>query len=116
MRRDEAERSNGIEVNSVSRVGHLLAGLSRQMVRRARLVEGGDENLRHAPLIIFIFCTLRFVGRGVAPNSGRFLAPKGEKQLRSNTLAAFRGVSSKWLLLTWTHGNEKGFEQSSQSR
>ena len=60
MRRDEAERSNGIEVNSVYRLGHLLAGLSRQMVRRARLVEGADENLRQAPQFVLIFCTLRF--------------------------------------------------------
>jgi len=62
IRLDYSNEVTEIEVNGVSRVGHLLAGLSRQMVRRARLVEGGDENLRHAPLIVLIFCTLRFVG------------------------------------------------------
>ncbi len=56
------------------------------MVRRGRLVDGGDE-----------FRT--------------FFAPKGEKQLRSNTLAAFWGVPSKWLLLSKTP-NEKGFENA----
>jgi hypothetical protein len=94
------EGSYGVEVNRVSRGGHLRAGLSRQMVLRARLVEGGDENLRHAPLIVLIFFWRTAVCKKRRSAEFRtFVAPKGEKQLRFN-LSCFRGVSSKWLLLT----------------